>query len=62
MSIDEEEKIISFSKSERRQELIEEIAGVKDKVQNEFLQVWTSVDLVERLIYLSDSHCFTKVR
>jgi hypothetical protein len=36
--------------------MIEEITGIKDKVPPEILHVWLSVDLVERLIILSDSH------
>jgi hypothetical protein len=47
---------------ERRQEQIEELTGIKEKVSPEFLHVWLSVDLVERLILLSDTHFFTKVR
>ena len=47
---------------ERRQETIDELTGIKDKVSIEFLHVWLSVDLVERLIQLSDTHYFHKVR
>jgi len=42
--------------------MIDEITGIKDKVSMEFLHVWLSVDLVERLLILSDSHHFHKVR
>ena len=42
--------------------MIDEIGGIKDKIAPEVLHVWTSVDLVERLIQLSDSHSFNKVR
>ena len=42
--------------------MIDEITGIKDKVSMEFLHVWLSVDLVERLLILSDSHHFQKVR
>jgi hypothetical protein len=61
--IDKKEKSIYFMKAgERRQEQIEELTGIKEKVSPEFLHVWLSVDLVERLILLSDTHFFTKVR
>ena len=33
-----------------------------EKLTVEFLHVWLSVDLVERLLILSDSHYFTRVR
>ena len=42
--------------------MIEDITGIKDKVPIELLHVWLSVDLVERLIEISDSHHFQKVR
>jgi hypothetical protein len=61
--IEKKEKSIYFSKAgERRQDLIEELTGIKEKVTVEFLHVWLSVDLVERLLILSDSHYFTRVR
>jgi len=61
--IEKKEKSIYFLKAgERRQEVIDEITGIKDKVPAEFLHVWLSVDLVERLILLSDTHFFHKVR
>jgi hypothetical protein len=61
--IEKKEKSIYFLKAcERRQEVIEELTGVKEKVTPEFLHVWLSVDLVERLIMLSDTHYFHKVR
>jgi hypothetical protein len=41
---------------------LDELTGIKDKVSNEFLHVWLSVDLVERLLIISDSHHFHKVR
>lgn len=61
--IEKKEKSINFSKAgERRQEVIEELTGVKEKVSPEFLHVWLSVDLVERLLILSDSHYYQRVR
>lgn len=65
--IDKKEKSIFFSKANDRgrQELLEEItASTKDKgaVPAEFLHVWLCVDLVERLLALSDSHHYTIVR
>lgn len=61
--IEKKEKSINFNKAgERRQEFIEELTGIKDKVPAEFLHVWLSVDLVERLLILSDSHHFQRVR
>ena len=61
--IEKKEKSINFLKAgERRQETIDELIGIKDKVTTEFLHVWLSVDLVERLLILSDSHHFHKVR
>lgn len=42
---------------------MEELTGIKERgVTSEFLHVWLSVDLVERLILLSDTHYFSKVR
>lgn len=60
--IEKKDKAIPFTKTERKQELIDEITGIKDKVSVEALNVWLSIDLVERLIQLSDSHNFTRVR
>jgi hypothetical protein len=61
--IEKKEKSIYFMKAgERRQEVIDDLTGIKDKVSTEFLHVWLSVDLVERLLILSDSHHFHKVR
>jgi len=62
--IEKKEKSIYFMKAgERRQDQIDELTGIKEKgVSPEFLHVWLSVDLVERLILLSDTHYFTKVR
>lgn len=62
--IEKKEKSIYFNKAgERgRQELIDELTGIKDKVSVEFLHVWLSVDLVERLLALSDTHHFQRVR
>lgn len=51
-----------FSRTSRKQEIVEELSGIKDKVQPELLQVWLSVDLVERLVQLSTNQNFSKVR
>jgi hypothetical protein len=41
--------------------MVEEIAGIKIEVPQEILQVWLSIDLIERLIELSDSNTFETV-
>ena len=41
------DKSINFGKTERRQELLEELASIKDKVPIEHLNVWLSVEVVE---------------
>ena len=56
--LDKKDKSINFQKTERRYEQIDEIPGVKEKLSLEVLAVWTCIDLVERLIILSDSHSY----
>lgn len=53
-----------FNKAgDRKQELIEDLVGIRERVTAEFLHVWLSVDLVERLLILSDSRgLFQRVR
>lgn len=57
--MDKKDKAITFARIDRKQEMIDEITGVKDKVSSESLNVWLSVDVVEKLIQLSDSHYFS---
>lgn len=62
--IEKKEKSIAFAKANERgrQELLEELSKEKAAVSSEFLHVWLSVDLVERLLTLSDSHYYARVR
>ena len=36
--------------------MVEQLSSLKEKLSSEFFQVWLSVDLVERLVELSDSN------
>jgi len=53
--------VFAFEKSSRRQGTVEGLAPSKEKVAPEFYQVWMNVDLVERLIELSEGENYQKV-
>ena len=57
--LEKKDKSVNFQKTQRRQETVEELQGVKEKVAPEMFHVWQSIDLVEKLIELSHSHNFT---
>ncbi len=42
--------------------MLDELTGIKEKVTPEFLHVWLSVDLVEKLLNLSNTIYFARVR
>jgi hypothetical protein len=60
--IEKKERSINFQKAERKFDSLDDIPGLKEKHPVELINVWTNIDLVERLILLSDSHYYAQVR
>ena len=60
---EKKDKSIGFSKLSNKHELVSEIVSEKASTNPEFLNIWTSIDLVSKLIEISESSgCYQKVR
>mmetsp|Transcript_9013 Transcript_9013/g.8415 ORF Transcript_9013/g.8415 Transcript_9013/m.8415 type:complete len:239 (+) Transcript_9013:48-764(+) len=53
--LEKKDKTINFLKLPQRQEVIEELQGIKDRASQEMQHVWQSIQLCQRLIEISNT-------